>query len=114
MSRSRGKLPPATEGDSYADAVIGVLARDFPDLLTKPEVAAVVREQIHAHLVTRCGMEVIVDNPYLANWRLVGDRETGRVRLGCWKLNLNEYDRARFERLNGMLSMIPMEDGEQR
>lgn len=98
---------------TYADAVIGILAADFPDL-TKPHVAATVREAICDHQRARLGMEVIIDTPVSANWRLTGDCATGRVRLGCWRQHASHADRERQERLNTALEAIPAEDGEHR
>ncbi len=101
----------AVDRDPYASAVIGVLAGDFPDL-RDPIVASVVRKHICANARTGRGLEVIVDDPFTSNWRLVP--EFGRsqtVRLACWKLHPAEADHERLRRLNAALAAIPAAGG---
>ena len=93
----------------YANAVIDLLAGDFPDL-RDPVTADIVRGHIYAHAETPGRMEVIVDNPVNARWRLTGDRDNpGRVRLGCWHVDPSEAVREREQRLNAALRAIGQE-----
>lgn len=94
----------------YADAVIETLAGDFPDL-RDPVIADIVRGHIYRHASDPGGfLEVIVDDPISARWRLTGYRnEPGRVRLACWRQNLTEDDTEREQRLNAALRAIGTE-----
>jgi hypothetical protein len=92
--------------DRYASDVIAALLDDFPDLLD-PAIAGMVRKAVLANARTQSGLEVILDDPRRANWKLVaaaGDRS--RVHVGCWRLNLTDADRERKERLNAVLDAI--------
>jgi hypothetical protein len=96
--------------DTYADAVIGALAADFPDL-NDHMIAGIVRSHICTYLRMPQGhLEVIIDNPINARWRIVGYRDKpGRVRLGCWHHNPSSEVRARLDRLNAALDAIDVE-----
>lgn len=95
----------------YADAVIETLTGDFPDL-RNPIIASIVRGHIYAHAETGDRMEVIVDSPRVAMWRLVANRDNhGRVRLGCWEGDPTTAMQERLGRLNEALRVIPMEAG---
>jgi len=89
--------------DAYACAVVNLLAREFPDL--GEEVAAgIVRKYVYASARAGDGAEVILDNPFTANWRLVlRDR---RIRVSCWRLNPSAADRERQKRLNAALDAL--------
>jgi hypothetical protein len=94
----------------YADAVIETLASDFPDL-RDPVVADIVREHIYTHAATGRGLEVIVDNPVSARWRLVDNHaDPGRVTIGCWRVKPSPGDREREQRLQAALRAITIGD----
>jgi hypothetical protein len=97
----------------YADDVVRLLAADFPDL-QDPVVADIVRGHIYRHASDPGGfLEVIVDDPISARWRLVaapGRSQQGRVRLACRRLNPREADLEREERLNAALQTIQTGD----
>lgn len=78
MSRADELRTAEAEMDSYANAVIAALASDFPDL-RDPMIAGIIRKAVYVNArgSSRVGFEVIVDDPFTANWRLVargGDR----------------------------------------
>jgi hypothetical protein len=99
----------AVANDPYANAVIDALSGDFPDL-RDPVVADLVRKYIYAYARTGHPLEIIVDNPISARWRLVGDgNHSGRVRLACWRTNLGEDDIEQEQRLNEALRAIGTE-----
>lgn len=100
------RIREAVAADPYASAVLDVLAGDFPDL-RDPHVAALVRKRVYLNARVPGHLEVILDDPGRANWRLVGaaaDRR--RVHLGCWKLNRTNADRERLDRLNAALDAL--------
>jgi hypothetical protein len=94
----------AWDRDPYACAVADALAGDFPDL-RDPVVAGIVRKHVYAHARTGRGLEVILDSPVAANWRLVSPRDA-RIRVACWKQNPSDADRERIERLNSALDAL--------
>ena len=102
----------AIDSDPYASGVLHVLASDFPDL-RDPEVAAIIRKAIwtHAHAPGHVGIQIIVDNPVNANWKLVPDKvNPGRVRLRCWKQNpIPAAAQERQDRLNEALQALGQE-----
>jgi hypothetical protein len=99
----------AVEHDPYASAVIAVLCDDFPDL-RDPVTAEIVRKHIWlAHTGVR-SLEVIMDDPISANWRLVrAPHDRRRVHLACWKLNRTEADSERWARLNAALDALEIQ-----
>ena len=101
------RLREAVDSDPYANAVIDVLRSDFPDL-NDPMIASIVRKHIYAHAHTPGGgLEIIVDDPYFANWRLVPLwHGQGRVRLACWRVPTPASDQERERRLNAALNAI--------
>lgn len=96
--------------DPYANAVVNILSADFPDL-RDPVTAGIVRKHIWlAHTGTRSHLEVIVDDPRTANWRLVGAfHARRRVHLGCWKVSPSESDLERVRRLNAALDALEIQ-----
>ena len=98
-----------TQAAAYADAVIDTLAGDFPDL-NDPIMADTVRTCMRAYMHTG-HLEVIMDDPYLARWRLTADRDhPGRVRIGCWHTPpLSDSVREREARINAALAAIGTE-----
>jgi hypothetical protein len=99
----------AWDRDPFACAVTDALAADFPDL-RDPVVAGIVRKHVYAHARTGRGLEVILDSPLRADWRLVSARDA-RIRVGCWKADPSGADRERAERLNAVLETL---DGQRR
>lgn len=100
------RIREAIARDPYASAVIDALAGDFPDL-RDPMVADAVRKAIYANARTRCGLEVIVDDPFASNWRLIPEfGRSATVRLACWRLYPCEADHERMCRLNAALAGI--------
>lgn len=94
--------------DAYADAVVEALASHFPDLCATL-TASIVRGSV-AGFAERGGdgFEVILDSPYVGNWRLKPhpDRPK-RVRLACCRLTgATPEDQARVERINAELGRI--------
>jgi hypothetical protein len=100
----------AVDRDPYANAVIKVLAADFPDL-RDPDVASIVRKHVYANARTQNLIEVIVDDPGRANWRLVqAPHDRRRVRLGCFRINAGQASQEREERLNAALDALDLEE----
>ena len=100
--------------DRYASDVIAVLLDDFPDL-RDPAIAGMVRNAVLRNARTQSGLEIIVDDPRRANWKLVAAaRDRSRVRLGCWRVNLTDADRERLERLNAALDVIGTKTTEEK
>lgn len=100
-------MPKDSTGSAYSLAVVDVLSREFADL-TDETTAEIVSEAVRRyHLDPNTGLEVIVDSPYSANWRLRPDREhPGRVRLACYRFNRSPQDEEREDRLNEALRAI--------
>jgi hypothetical protein len=95
--------------DPYANAVVSILSADFPDL-RDPVTAEIVRQHVSANVRRQCLIEVIVDDPYFANWRLVpAPHDRRRVHLGCWRLNRTEADTERWNRLNAALDALEIQ-----
>src|ERR1035438_8404159 len=95
--------------DPYANAVVDALAGDFPGL-RDPITAEIVREHVSANVRRQCLIEVIVDDPRRANWRLVrAPHDRRRVHLGCWKLNRTDADSERWARLNTALDALEIQ-----
>ena len=96
----------AVANDPYANAVIDILSGDFPDL-HDPIVADVIRKQVYANAHIGCGIQVIVDDPFTANWRLIpAQHDRRRVHLACWRRNHTEADSERRARLNQALDAL--------
>lgn len=96
----------ASEGDRYADTIVEALADDFPDL-RNPAVAAMVRRHVSVNAQTGRGVEVIIDNPSTARWRLIqAPDDPYRVHLGCWKVEMPVRDVECLNRLNTVLREI--------
>jgi hypothetical protein len=96
----------AVRSDPYANAVLDALAEDFPGL-SDPIVADVIRKAIYAHARNPGRLEVIVDDPFAARWRLRAAKpDERRVWLACWRTHMTEADWKRHERLNAALDAI--------
>ena len=102
----------AVKTDPYTSAVLDVLVADFPDL-RNPIVADVVRRNVYAHTRSGNRLEVIVDDPISANWRLIAaPHDRRRVHLACWRRNRTDADTERWNRLNAALDAIPAPGAE--
>jgi hypothetical protein len=98
----------AADRDPYANAVVDTLSGVFP-ALRDPDVAAIVKKYVYANARTQCGLEVIVDDPRRANWRLIrAPHDRRRVHLACWKTARNDADAERWARLNIALDALEM------
>ncbi|TYB69697.1 hypothetical protein FXF51_05920 [Nonomuraea sp. PA05] len=98
--------PPKGVLGHYAKQVIATLLPYFSDL-KKPYVAEVIGEAVQKHHASPSEtFEAILDGGS-ANWRLKPDgRNTGRVRLACYRLNERPEDLALEERVNAALAEI--------
>lgn len=97
--------PPKGVLGTYARTVVEALRPHFEDL-GKPYVAEVIGEAIQKHHTTPSGtFEALLDER--GNWRLTPDgRDTGRVRLACYRFNERDEDRALVEKVNAALAEI--------
>lgn len=105
----------AVDGDPYACGVLHVLASDFPDL-RDPVVAGIVKKAVYVNArgFDRVGFEVIVDDPFTANWRLIpAPHDRARVHLACWRKNRTEDDAERWARLNAALDALPVPGADE-
>jgi hypothetical protein len=91
------------ELDPYTSKVVEALVGDFPDL-QDPIVASIVRQHVYSYVRSKTRLEVILDDLYFANWRLVG--HDGHVRVACWRQNPIAAERERAERLNAALDSL--------
>lgn len=97
--------PPKGMLGHYAQRVLAVLLPFFSDL-KEPYVAEVIGEAIQKHHTSHNdAFEAILDTS--ANWRLKPEgRDTGRVRLACYRFNERDEDRALVEKINAALAEI--------
>lgn len=97
--------PPKGVLGHYAQRVLANLLPHFADL-KDPMVADVIGEAVQRHHTSPSDtFEAILDGS--ANWRLKPDgRDTGRVRLACYRLNERDEDRALAEAVNAALAEI--------
>jgi hypothetical protein len=92
--------------DPYTNAVVDTLAADFADL-HDPIIADIVRK--HAYYARdRAHLELILDDPFAANWRLIN--RDGRLKVACWRVNPTSADRERIERVNSALDALTSEE----
>lgn len=98
--------PPKGVLGHYAQRVVANLLPHFDDL-KDPVVADVIGEAVQRHHTSpNDAFEAILDSPS-ANWRLKPDgRDTGRVRLACYRLNERAEDRKLEESVNAALAEI--------
>lgn len=97
--------PPKGVLGHYAKQVLANLLPYFSDL-KEPYVAEVIGEAVQKHHASHNdAFEAILDTS--ANWRLKPDgRDTGRVRLACYRFNESDSDRALEEKINAALAEI--------
>ncbi|MFF0864193.1 hypothetical protein ACFYUV_20710 [Nonomuraea sp. NPDC003560] len=97
--------PPKGVLGHYAQRVVANLLPHFDDL-KDPVVAAVIGEAVQRHHTSPDEtFEAILDGS--ANWRLKPDgRDTGRVRLSCYRLYERDEDSALEKQVNAALSEI--------
>lgn len=97
--------PPKGVLGHYAKRVIANLLPHFPDL-KNPTVADVIGEAVQQHHTSPSdAFEAVLDS--LSNWRLMPEgRDTGRVRLACYRFNESDADRERVAKVNGALAEI--------
>lgn len=97
--------PPKGVLGHYAQRVLANLLPHFDDL-KNPVVAQVIGEAVQRHHTSPdVTFEAILDS--LANWRLKPDgRDTGRVRLACYRLNERPEDQRLVESVNAALAEI--------
>jgi len=97
------------QAHGYTDSVLEVLDEHFKvelaDAVTRDVVTSAVSRQA---LKRSDSFEVIVDAPYIANWRLKPAVSGRRVRLACYRLNESAADRRREEAVNTALRAIPL------
>jgi hypothetical protein len=95
--------------DPYANAVVDVLREDFPDLC-HPDVASLVRKHVYLYVRaertarTPQRLEVILDDPIRAKWRLVN--RDGRLRVACWRVEVPDADQELADRVNAALNAL--------
>ncbi|MFI7125956.1 hypothetical protein ACIBQ1_09700 [Nonomuraea sp. NPDC050153] len=97
--------PPKGVLGHYARRVIANLLPFFSDL-KEPYVAEVIGEAVQKHHTSpNEAFEAILDTS--ANWRLKSDgRDTGRVKLACYRFNESDADRTLTEKINAALAEI--------
>lgn len=98
--------------ERYATAVHRILAGEFPRLKGRT-LELIVLEQVgrNAELPSR-GFKLVVDEPTVANWRLVPDHagpDRWRVRLECWKGRPSHKNVERERRINTALRAVELE-----
>ena len=105
-------MPTLTENlaTRYATAVYQILAEEFPRLKARTlELHVVEQVGLNAELPLRW-FELIVDEPTVANWRLVPDHlseDRWRVQIACRKPRPSHANAAREQRINEALRAIP-------
>ena len=100
------RVRATVDADPYACAVVEVLARHFPDLRLDG-FAGHVRKWIYIQQRTSGPLEVILDSPVRANWRLVphGNGRRG-LRVGCWRPQPTDTDLDRERVINEALTRL--------
>ena len=58
--------------------------------------------------MTGAPMEVIIDHPVSARWRLISHE--GAVRLGCWRLVITDADQEILDRINDKIGKLTREE----
>ena len=98
-----------TLAEQYASAVYRALIDDFPNLNTRT-LYLLIREQVGRQAEAPSpAFEVIIDDPAVANWRLVPDMtgpDRWRVQVACYKPRPSHANVRREQRLNAALRDI--------
>lgn len=91
--------------ERYAAAVLDILRPEFEFTAYDAEL---IHDRVRHHALTHgATLEVIVDSPTFAYWRLRTHRnKPGRVRIACYRLPINEADREREDRINQQLEAV--------
>lgn len=96
-----------SNSSSYATAVVGVLAEQFPEL-AEPTTAAIVREAIVRHTNKPSPTFEVVLGSTTANWRLrAHNHHRSMIRLACYRPTLTSSDQDREQHINQLLERIP-------
>lgn len=87
-----------------AQQLVVALTEYFPDL-RDASTADIVRDALHAfRLRSDAALEIILDSPYCANWRLRADlARRGHTRIACYRHPMTPADQEREEHLNTTL-----------
>jgi hypothetical protein len=108
MSKEKQDQPGPYVCDRYAVAVWDTLSQEFP-ALRQDMLAGLVHKMVYNNALTLCGIELIVDDPISANWRLTpAAHDRRRVRIGCWRVSPSPEDAERERRLNAALDALRM------
>lgn len=95
--------------EQYAADVYRALVDDFPNLNTRT-LYLLIREQVGRQAeAPSLAFEVIVDDPMVANWRLVPDvtgPDRWRVQVACCKPRPSHANTRREQRINAALRSI--------
>lgn len=99
--------------EHYAAAVHRILAEEFPHVGGKTLARLIVENVARQAEMPLRSFELIVDEPTLANWRLVPE-QTGpdrwRVQVICCKPRPSHANAAREQRINTALRAIELAD----
>jgi hypothetical protein len=91
---------------SYGESVVKVLCEHTP-FLRSPMDATIVAEIVDRKVNEPKGvLEVIVDDPVSANWRLRARGDNKRVRLVCYRLNRRPADYEMERAVNDALDAL--------
>jgi hypothetical protein len=94
----------------YADAVVRVLAEEFPSALRNTATQAIIAGAITRHAQDPSDTLEVIVNPETATWRLTANREhPHRVRLAHCPVNPEWFDNEREHRVNVALATIPQD-----
>lgn len=99
----------------YAESVIQILHKHFPDLAHDLLSTQIIRQAVARQALSPSdSLEVIVDNPATANWRLKACRGHHRseVRLACYRISERESDMELLRTVNDALSALHPGRGE--
>jgi hypothetical protein len=105
---TRQKATRADAAARYANAVVRVLAEEFPRDLRDPVAREITMEAVVRHAVNPTDMLEVIIDPVSATWRLKPDRDNpARVRLAFCPVNPERREDERQRRVNVALATIP-------
>ncbi|HEY9412390.1 MAG TPA: hypothetical protein VIP77_22620 [Jiangellaceae bacterium] len=93
----------------YAQAVYRVIVGDFPNLQSRTLELLILEQVARQAEAPSPAFEVIIDEPVVANWRLVPEmtgRGRWRVQVACCKPRPSHANARREQRLNAALRDI--------